>query len=206
MLMAPVSLLRLNALFGTAISIPLEPPVAVPAIAARRNVLLVEDNDVNALIATTVLQRGGGSVVRAASGEEALAAFGAGAFDLVLMDLQMPGMDGYEATRRIRAWERAQNRRMAVPIVALTANAMASDAAACLACGMNDYLTKPVRAEQLLQLLSTTPASVAETEAHRAKAVEPTEAMLAKPGLRLSAFAVLPIVADGSPSPNTVNA
>jgi signal transduction histidine kinase/DNA-binding response OmpR family regulator len=201
MLMAPISLRKLNALFGDTTRNPLVPAVAAPAAVSRRNVLLVEDNDVNALIATAILQRGGGRVVRAASGEEALAAFGAGAFDLVLMDLQMPGMDGYEATRRMRAWERSQNRGLAVPIVALTANAMAGDAAACLACGMNDYLTKPVRAEQLLRLLSTTPGSPAETRPYRTAAAKGGEDLLAKPVLRPSAFA-----ADGSPSPNTASA
>ncbi len=160
LLMAPVSLRKLNEVFVDEIGRPLQAPPTESVAAANHAVLLVEDNDVNALIATEMLRRAGGCVVRAASGEEALAAFVAQPFDLVLMDLQMPGMDGFEVTRRIRTWERAQGRAEATPIVALTANALPSDTAACLACGMNDYLTKPVRAEQLLQLLRSTPAAV----------------------------------------------
>lgn len=197
LLMAPVSLLKLNALFGATVSGPLTALAAAPAANARRNVLLVEDNDVNALIAVEVLQRAGGCVVRAVSGEDALAAFSARAFDLVLMDLQMPGMDGYEATRRIRAWERAQDRRVAVPIVALTANALAGDAAACLACGMNDYLTKPVRPEQLLRLLRAPPGLVA-AEPASAQAAEPDAAEPLQPVFEPAVLAALPMVADGS--------
>ncbi len=179
LLMAPVSVRKLNATFSAAVGGPLDAPSAAshPAQVARRTVLLVEDNDVNALIATEVLRRGGGRVVRAATGEEALLAFGTQAFDLVLMDLQMPGMDGFEATRRIRAWERAQHRRSAVPIVALTANALPDDAAACLACGMNDYLTKPIRSDQLLRMLRTAPALAADVEPGRARIAAPGQAM-----------------------------
>ncbi|HOM13065.1 MAG TPA: ATP-binding protein [Rubrivivax sp.] len=162
LLMAPVSLRKLNAVFAAEPGAALEAAPIESLAAANHTVLLVEDNDVNALIATEVLRRAGCCVVRAAAGEEALAAFVAQGFDLVLMDLQMPGMDGFEVTRRIRAWEQAQSRPEPTPIVALTANALPSDTAACLACGMNDYLTKPVRPEQLLRLLRTTPAAAAK--------------------------------------------
>jgi two-component system sensor histidine kinase/response regulator len=198
LLMAPISLLKLNALFGTNLDGPLKALITEPAANARRSVLLVEDNDINALIAKDVLQRAGGCVVRAASGEEALAAFTARDFDLVLMDLQMPGMDGYEATRRIRVWELAQHRRVAVPIVALTANALASDAAACLACGMNDYLTKPVRPEQLVRLLHNTPALAVETEPGATQATVRVSADPAQPVFEPAVLTALPMVADGS--------
>lgn len=203
MLMTPVSLRKLNALFGATPGSPLAVTAAAPATEAHRKVLLVEDNDVNALIAAAVLQRAGGSVLRAASGEAALEAFGAGAFDLVLMDLQMPGMDGYETTRRIRAWEHSQGRRVAVPIVALTANALAGDAAACLACGMNDYLTKPLRPERLLQILQATPARVpaaepAATPDDGPVAADPVLAEPARPVFEPRVLASLPMVVDGT--------
>jgi two-component system, sensor histidine kinase and response regulator len=193
-LIAPVSLPRLNALFGASVRGPLAAPVAEPAAHLRRNVLLVEDNDVNALIATEVLRRAGGYVVRAASGEEALAMFSAQAFDMVLMDLQMPGMDGYEATRRIRTWERTKGRRAAVTIVALTANALAGDAAACAACGMTGYLTKPVRPEQLEQLLRATPALAIETGPCYTQAALSGKAEPARPAFEPVAPAAAPVV------------
>ena len=183
LLMAPVSLSQLNATFSDTINGSFDArPIAMDSAASvRRTVLLVEDNDVNALIATEVLRRAGGRVVRAATGDEALAAIRARAFDLVLMDLQMPGMDGFEATRRIRAWERAQQRHEAVPIVALTANALPGDAAACLACGMNDYLTKPIRPDQLLRLLRAAPALVANTEPAGAGVAAPDKVIESTP-------------------------
>jgi len=107
------------------------------------HVLLVEDNDVNRLIATELLQALGAHVVAVAGGEAALTACHTQPPELVLMDLQMPGMDGLEACRRLRELQRS-SRLPGFPIVALTAHAMANDRAACLAAGMDGFLTKPI--------------------------------------------------------------
>jgi CheY-like chemotaxis protein/anti-sigma regulatory factor (Ser/Thr protein kinase) len=109
-----------------------------PAAAPGARVLLAEDNPINALLARTLLEREGAVVDRAASGEETLAALEAGAYDLILMDVRMPGLSGLEATRRLRA------RGVTTPIVALTADAFEDDRRACLAAGMDDFLVKPL--------------------------------------------------------------
>jgi two-component system sensor histidine kinase/response regulator len=114
-------------------------------------VLLVEDNKVNQLVATGLMQRAGHVVEIAENGQQAVAAVAAHVPDLILMDMQMPGMDGLEATRVIRASR--DSLRRTVPIIGLTANAMASDREACIAAGMNDYLTKPIDRAQLLEKL-----------------------------------------------------
>ena len=115
-------------------------PVHRPTPAAR--LLVVEDNPVNALVAVESLKRFGFDPVHVDGGEAALAALRDDAFDLVLMDCQMPGIDGFETTRRWRHLEAAEGRRR-LPIVAVTANAAPEDRARCLAAGMDDYLTKP---------------------------------------------------------------
>lgn len=117
------------------------PPRPKPAaiIAHAPKVLLVEDNPINQLLALRQLERLGCLVTSAQSGPEALDRFAPGAFDLVLMDVRLPGMDGLETTRRLRATGAA-----ATPVVALTANASMEDRKACLAAGMDDFLTKPV--------------------------------------------------------------
>jgi two-component system, sensor histidine kinase and response regulator len=113
------------------------------------HVLVVEDDELNRDIVSGLLQHGGFRVTVARDGPEGLQALRAsGRVDLVLMDWQMPGMDGLEATRLMRAGA-AGTAGQTVPIVALTANAFAEDRAACLAAGMNDFLTKPVLAEKL---------------------------------------------------------
>ncbi|WP_320108788.1 ATP-binding protein [Marinobacter sp. AN1] len=102
-------------------------------------ILLVEDNRVNQIVASGLLQKMGHEVDHAENGERALAALALKHYDLVLMDCQMPVMDGYEATRRIR-----QNPQWTqLPVVAVTANVMAGDKEECLAAGMDDYITKP---------------------------------------------------------------
>jgi CheY-like chemotaxis protein len=115
--------------------------------------LLVEDNPVNQTVARGLLTRQGHSVVVAANGKEALDAVqGAQRFDLVLMDLQMPEMDGLEATAAIRAGEEGTGKRL--PIVALTAQAIHGDRERCLAAGMDAYLSKPVQPQQLFRTLT----------------------------------------------------
>jgi CheY-like chemotaxis protein len=116
----------------------------VPQMRAR--VLVVEDNRLNQLVALGQLQRLGHESVVAASGVEAVAAVEGGGFDIVLMDIQMPDMDGYEATRRIRQLPGPASR---VPVVAVTAHALPGEREKCLAAGMNDYLPKPVSLDQI---------------------------------------------------------
>ncbi|MCA8977360.1 MAG: response regulator [Planctomycetes bacterium] len=115
---------------------------AVVAEVAATRVLLVEDNPINARVASSLLRSMGCSVDEAASGVEALTAVGRCAYDVILMDCQMPEMDGYEAAARIRELERDTGHR--ARIVALTAHAMAEDRHRCFSLGMDDYLTKPV--------------------------------------------------------------
>ncbi|MET0891704.1 MAG: ATP-binding protein [Stenotrophomonas maltophilia] len=126
-------------------------PTALPQFPLR--LLLVEDNSVNLLVAQRLLQVLGCEVETATQGEQALEALHARPFDVVLMDCQMPVLDGYAATRRWRAHEAAQ--RMArLPIVAMTANAMAGDRERCLQAGMDDYLSKPINRETLQAVLA----------------------------------------------------
>ena len=116
-------------------------------------VLLVEDNPVNALIAVAELQNLGVQVTHAANGRLALSLFMAKQFDLVLMDCQMPLMDGYEATKRIRRIERVDGRTR-TPVVALTAHALIGDREACIQKGMDDYLSKPLFQDALARMLA----------------------------------------------------
>ncbi|MGH8639469.1 MAG: ATP-binding protein, partial [Burkholderiales bacterium] len=127
-----------------------------PPLSGR--VLLVEDNGVNQEIGMAMLQAIGCEVDLAADGREAIEATGAKTYDLVLMDCQMPDVDGFEATRAIRARERERSgsqpaRRL--PIVALTANAMSGDREQCTSAGMDDYLSKPFTQDQLRAVLGT---------------------------------------------------
>jgi CheY-like chemotaxis protein len=110
-------------------------------------VLLAEDNPINALLARTLLEREGCKVDRVADGEQAVAAAVAGAYDLILMDLRMPGLSGVEAARALRA------KGVAAPIAALTADAFDEDKRACLAAGMDDFLVKPLTQEALRDAL-----------------------------------------------------
>lgn len=114
-----------------------------PAAAPGARVLLVEDNPINALLARTLLTREGCSVDQAGGGEEALAALAVGEYDLILMDMRMPGLSGLEATRQTR------NMGVTTPVVALTANAFEEDRHACLAAGMDDFLVKPLTPDAL---------------------------------------------------------
>jgi two-component system sensor histidine kinase/response regulator len=115
------------------------------------NVLVVEDNLVNQRLATRLLEKRGHRTAIAASGRQALEALEAGAFDLVLMDVQMPDMDGFEATAAIRKRESPTGKHQ--PIIALTAHAMKGDQERCLAAGMDGYLSKPIRPQELDAIL-----------------------------------------------------
>ena len=117
-------------------------------------VLLVEDNAINAMVAEGTLRRLGLQTTRVEDGHQALALLRQTSrdFQLVLMDLQMPGMDGMEASRQLRRWEH-ETGTPPVPVVALTANALSSDRARCLSAGMDDHLPKPFRADELQAVL-----------------------------------------------------
>jgi CheY-like chemotaxis protein/HPt (histidine-containing phosphotransfer) domain-containing protein len=115
-------------------------------------ILVAEDNLVNRAVVTGILEKEGHVLVHAATGGEAVEAFSDGSFDLILMDVQMPEMDGLEATRRIRELEEGTASHML--IVAMTAHAMAGDRERCLAAGMDDYVSKPLRKEDLLRAVA----------------------------------------------------
>ncbi len=129
---------------------------AVPAGAEAcngdgRRVLLVEDNAVNRTLAERLLQKRGFAVSIAVDGKQAIAATQSAEFDVVLMDIQMPEMDGFEATAEIRKRERLTGQR--TPIIALTAHALKEDRERCLAAGMDAYVTKPIRPAELFGVI-----------------------------------------------------
>lgn len=115
---------------------------------SKVSVLLVEDNQVNQLIAKKLLERIGVKVSVAENGKQALESLQHSSFDLVFMDCQMPVMDGYEATRRLREFDRH------TPVIALTANIQPADRKACFQVGMNDYISKPFKPEDMTQMLN----------------------------------------------------
>jgi signal transduction histidine kinase/DNA-binding response OmpR family regulator len=131
---------------------PLSPPLRARK---RRKVLLAEDNPVNVEVASAMLEGLGLDVSRACNGEEALHSVQSGDFDLILMDCQMPVMDGFAATAEIRRHQQQQRGRMRnLPIIAITANALQGDRESCLAAGMDDYLSKPFTQQALGQTIS----------------------------------------------------
>jgi len=119
------------------------------------HILVAEDNRINQLFISELLKHLGCTYVLAKNGEEALAALDSVHYDLILMDCQMPEMDGFAATREIRKREAEGTFRGRIPIVALTANALIGDRERCLDAGMDEYLTKPVQSAHLLQVLKT---------------------------------------------------
>jgi signal transduction histidine kinase/CheY-like chemotaxis protein len=142
----PVRLNRLIQCLARVLAEAPEPESAAPTVPENPvsevsgRILVAEDNLINQEVARTFLERYGHRVTLCADGEQAVATWQAGAFDLILMDVQMPVLNGLAATREIRRREAGKSR---IPIVAMTANAMRGDAEACLAAGMDDYLSKP---------------------------------------------------------------
>ncbi|EGF93483.1 sensory box protein [Asticcacaulis biprosthecium C19] len=128
------------------------PPATERSEPARRRVLLAEDHPANALVATTLLEDYGYDCEVVPDGGTAIARWRTSAFDLVMMDVQMPDMDGYEATRQIRRIE-VQETRPRTPILAMTAHALKGDRETCLQAGMDDYIAKPFDAAELEQKL-----------------------------------------------------
>jgi CheY-like chemotaxis protein len=128
---------------------PLQPLDTPASSYSGLRVLVVEDNPVNCLVATRLLSRLEVQADTAEDGERAVAAASASAYDLILMDIQMPGVDGLQATRAIRVCGQGNPR-----IVALTARVSPEDHAECLAAGMNDFLAKPLRLDSLRSVLA----------------------------------------------------
>ncbi len=126
-------------------------PAVAPKSGPALQILVAEDNPVNQKVVAAMLQKRGHRVALAGNGREAVAALAGSRFDVVLMDMQMPEMSGYEATATIRRAEATSG--LHIPIIAMTANAMKGDMERCLACGMDAYLAKPVRASELTKAL-----------------------------------------------------
>jgi two-component system, sensor histidine kinase and response regulator len=174
-------------------------PAAPKPVRFNAHVLLVEDTPLNREIAGALLKSLGCTVSTAENGAVALARVQREHFDLVLMDCQMPEMDGFEATRQIRVWEQAM-RRPALHIIALTANALSGDREACLAAGMSGYVAKPITgarlADALAQHLGLLVPDRAEAHPEPAPSTGPTATSQA--AFDPAVLAALPMVADGS--------
>jgi two-component system, sensor histidine kinase and response regulator len=137
-------------------AVPAKPQAAVPARRRERAtglcVLIAEDNEVNQVVARRLVEQAGHEVTMVANGRMAVDAYSRLSPDLILMDLQMPIMDGLEATQKIRALQAAGAN--AVPIIALTAYATSGDRERCLAAGMDGYVSKPIRKDDLIREMS----------------------------------------------------
>ncbi len=164
-------------LFSEASDMPQAPAAESPRPVhlVPRRVLLVEDNEINRRVAVGLLESRGHQVRIAENGAEAVERLEQEEFDVVLMDMQMPVMDGYEATRRIRVREREAGGH--VPIVAMTAEALKGDRERCLAAGMDDYLSKPVTTKELYPKIERFPAICLAAEAE----IRPAAAVPAAP-------------------------
>ncbi len=172
-LMKPVRRAELRAAIAKALRVPSlggngneqALPVSQVALRAapeslRSRILLAEDNIVNQRLAARILEKAGHNVLIVSNGKEAIAALQRETIDLVLMDVQMPGMDGFEAARAIRKDEAGKKKH--IPIIAMTAHAMTGDRDRCLAAGMDGYIAKPIRANDLLSLVENSMASDAK--------------------------------------------
>jgi PAS domain S-box-containing protein len=162
--------------FSFEVEFPVAPPgpataeesaAAPPVLREGLRVLLVEDDAVNRRVVETLLQARGVDVRSARNGREAIAAFESETYDLVFMDVQMPEMDGYEATRLLRSWG------LTVPIVGLTAHAMKGARERCIDAGMNDYLAKPVSAKALEERVARWTEGVTSASVERVAPPDP---------------------------------
>jgi len=125
----------------------------------KLHILLAEDNKTNSLLAVQLLKKRGHTVVVVEDGEQALNILEEGNFDLILMDVQMPNMNGFEATKAIRKKEQPSDH---IPIIAMTAHAMKGDREACLEAGMDDYISKPIDSKELFRIIESTYSSSGE--------------------------------------------
>ena len=135
--------------------------------------MLAEDNPVNQRLASKLLEKRGHQVTMTATGREAVERIREEVFDVVLMDVQMPDMDGLEATALIREWENSRGRR--TPIIALTAHSMKGDRERCLAAGMDGYVTKPFDADKLFEVVESTARQQAQESPAPAPLEKPTD-------------------------------
>lgn len=126
-------------------------PHSLPEVKRSLRVLLAEDNSLNQVFAVRVLEKRGYSVSVVGNGRDALSAFEKESFDLILMDVQMPEMDGLEATVAIREKEKSTGGH--IPIIAMTAHSLVGDDEVCLAAGMDGYVSKPIRTTQLFSVM-----------------------------------------------------
>ncbi|MCU0333541.1 MAG: PAS domain S-box protein [Chitinophagaceae bacterium] len=149
---------------GHVADLPAEKTPASYGTLHGKRILLAEDNSMNRLVATTVLRPYGADIVEVENGQLALDAIQSDHFDLVLMDVQMPVMDGITATQRIRQYAGDE-----LPIIALTANALLSEKQACFAAGMNDFVPKPFEEEQLVSKIAEWLHVNADQPAHTSK-------------------------------------
>jgi len=144
-----------------------QPAVAGPLLpsvpACGRRVLIVEDNPINQIVALRAVTGLGYEAEMAPGGEEALAAFARNRFDAILMDCQMPGMDGYQVAAEMRRLEALETAAKPTPIIAMTANVIEGDQQKCVAAGMNDYLSKPMRLAPLARALERWTATAAHS-------------------------------------------
>ncbi|MBN1824862.1 MAG: response regulator [Candidatus Eisenbacteria bacterium] len=138
-------------------------------------ILVADDNPINQKVALRILEKDGHSVSAVANGAEALVALEENDFDLVLMDVQMPEIDGLEATRRIRSPD-SRVRDHHIPIIAVTAHAMQKDREACLASGMNDYASKPIQPRLLREVIARNVSAAAERTGAGAEGENPAGA------------------------------
>ena len=134
-------------------------PLACSLVEKTEEILLAEDNAVNQKLMLHLLEKRGYSVTLAVDGLQALEECKRRKFDLILMDVQMPGMDGFEATAAIRARERITGAR--IPIIAMTAHAMSGYKDQCLAEGMDDYIAKPIHKAELMKVIGRIQAAAA---------------------------------------------
>jgi two-component system sensor histidine kinase/response regulator len=184
-LLKPVSASTLFDALASALSLTAAPartePLTLPQATALSGatILLAEDNAINQEIATEILEQAGYSVVGAENGEMALRKLRDEDFDVVLMDLQMPVMDGFQATAELRRDPKLKS----IPVIAMTAHAMTGDRERCLAAGMDDYVTKPVDPETLLQTIERWSQSAARRRRAEKAAVPEIRGVNTRDGL-----------------------
>ena len=167
-----------------AAELPPEPERRLDVSAAalsKLRILLAEDNPANQKLATYILQDRGHTVDIAGDGQQAIAMTQQNRYDVILMDVQMPGMDGLEATAAIRAGETEGKR---TPIIAMTAHAMKGDRERCLAAGMDGYLSKPIDAREMIALVESLAAGAAAAAAGRRTAPDQNRESSGRRGLR----------------------